>query len=51
MPYCNLLQQKHRGNKYGATIALGPNKHLQQKGIEPWVQEGTQLDLPILNQK
>jgi hypothetical protein len=49
--YGGLLQQKHRGKKYGATIALGPNNHLQQVGAEPWVQEGTQLGLPDINQK
>jgi hypothetical protein len=25
--------------------------NLQQVGIKPWVQEGTQLDLPVKNQK
>jgi hypothetical protein len=34
------------------TLAVAMIHHnLQQVGIKPWVQEGTQLDLPVKNQK
>jgi hypothetical protein len=34
------------------TLAVAKRHHdLQQVGIKPWVQEGTQLDLPVRNQK
>jgi hypothetical protein len=38
-----LLPSQDRGNWYSSR---NTSAHLQQVGTKPWVQEGTQLDLP-----
>jgi hypothetical protein len=46
-----MITLRHYGKSQPILVVAMILHNLQQVGIKPWVREGTQLDLPIKNQK